>query len=105
MALQMSWDEIIRGTLTQYVNHGLTALALYLGQHGLRADSVLTPENILVLAAALVTGGISLTMSLYRSKANHNIITAARNTEPGTPFATIEREAAKLPIVGKEIAA
>lgn len=100
MAAQMKWDEIITSTLTAYFNHGLTALFLYLGQLGLRADSVLTPENIGILAAALVTAGLSLGMRLYRQKATHNLVEAARQAAPGTLFADIKADANAKPIIG-----
>jgi hypothetical protein len=100
MALQMSWDEILRGTAVTYVNRALTLLAVYLAQHGLRADTVLTPENILILAGAIVIAGIDLAVTLYRKKVNHNLIEAARNAEPGARFAEIKADAEALPIVG-----
>lgn len=99
MALQMSWDEIVKGTLVAYVNHGLTLLAVYLGQHGLRAEGILTPENLLILAAAIVTGALSLVMNRYRAKATHNLVEAARQAEPGTAMSVIKADAATKPIL------
>jgi hypothetical protein len=100
MAAQMSWDEILRGTITTYVLRGLTLLAAYLGQKGLRADDWLSPENLTILAAAIVTFGIDLTLTLYRKKYNHNVIEAARQAEPGTKFEDIKAAADQKPIVG-----
>lgn len=101
MASQMSWEEILKGTITTYVLRGLTLLAAYLGQKGLRADDWLSPENLMVLAAAIVTFGIDVAVTLYRKKVNHNIIEAARATSPGTSFAKIEEKADDMPIIGK----
>jgi hypothetical protein len=101
MALQMSWDEILKSTAITYVNRGLTLLAVYLAQHGLRADSVLTSENLLILAGAIVTAGIDLAITLYRKKSNHNLIEAARFAPAGASMSVIKADAAALPIVGK----
>ncbi len=100
MALQMSWDEILKGVAVSYVNHGLTALAAILALKLKFSPEILSPENILILSSAIVLGAISLGMNLYRKKVNHNIIESARNAEPGTRFSAIEAEAAKLPIIG-----
>lgn len=100
MALQMSWDEILRGVATSYVNHGLTLLTAYLAQKLAFSPTLFSADNLLVLSGALVTGALSLAMLLYRKKLNHNIITAARSTEPGTPFTDIQDVADTLPIIG-----
>jgi hypothetical protein len=66
----------------------------------LRADDVLTPENLLILAGAIVTGGTDLAVTLYRKKKTHNLVEAAREAEPGAKFAEIEKAAEKKAIIG-----
>lgn len=93
--------SIIKSTLISYVNHGLTILFAYLAQKGLRADGVLTPENITILAGAVVTGGLSLGMQVYRKLKTRRLVEAARQAEPGAPLELIKTEAASMPLIAK----
>lgn len=100
MAASMQWDEIIKSSLTAYVNHALTAGFLYLGQKLAFSPEIISAENIAVLAGAIVVGAMSLAMRLYRQKVTHNLIEAAREASPGTRFATIKNNAEEKPIIG-----
>lgn len=100
MALQMSWDEILKGIATTYVLRGLTVLTAWLAAKGLGAGDWFSAENLAYLAGVIVVGGIDVAVTLYRKKLNHNVIEAARITEKGTSFADIKDVAASLPILG-----
>lgn len=101
MAALMQWDEIIKSSAVAYVNHGLSILFFYLGQKLAFSPEILSAENILVLAGAIVAGALSLGMRLYRQKATHNLVEAAREASPGTRFATIKTEADSKPIISR----
>lgn len=101
MAALMQWDEIVKSTAVAYVNHGLTLLAGYVATKFKFQSDVLSPENLLVLAGAIVAGAASLAMRLYRQKAVHNLVESARHAEPGTPFRVIKEAADDLPILGE----
>lgn len=100
MAALMQWDEIVKSTAVEYVNHGLTLLAAYLATKIKFSPEILTPEHILVLASAIVTGVLSLAMKLYRQKKTHNLVEAAREAEPEARFAEIKAVADMKPIIG-----
>ena len=93
--------SIVKSTLTSYVNHGLTLLFAYLAQKGLRADSILTPENITILAAAVVTGGASVGMQVYRKLKTRRLVQAAIKALPGTLLEQVKTEAASMPLIAK----
>lgn len=100
MAALMAWDEIIKSTLIAYVNHGLTLVFALLAKKIAFSPEILSPDNILILAGAIVTAALSLGMRLYRQKVTHNLVEAAREAEPGTRFAEIKAEADQKPIIG-----
>lgn len=93
-------QEILRSTAVSYANHLLTALFLYLAQHGLRSES-LTEGNILILAGALVTGGASAGMVVYRKLVARRLLRAAQAATSGTSLARIQAEASTMPLTGK----
>jgi hypothetical protein len=101
VAAAMKWDEILTSSAVAYVNHGLTAGFLWLGKRLAFSPEILSADNILILAGALVTAGLSLGMRLYRQKATHNLVEAAREAKPGTAFATIQAAADNKPIIAK----
>lgn len=100
MAALMQWDEILKSSAVAYVNHGLTLLAGYIAIKFKFQSDVLSSENLLILSAAIVAGIASLAMRLYRQKATHNLVEAAREALPGTRFAAIQTEANLKPIIG-----
>lgn len=93
--------SIVRGTLTAYANHGLTLLFVYLGQKGLRAEGVLTPENIAILSGSLVSGGASLAMQIYRKLKARRLVQAAIEAPAGTSLEVVKADAAALPLLVK----
>lgn len=97
MATPITWNEILKSTAISYVNHGLTLVFAYLAQHGLRQPEILTPENMLILAGAVVAGIVSLGMNVYRKAATHNVIEVARIAPAGTSIGVIKADAAELP--------
>lgn len=102
MAAAMQWDEIVKSSAVAYVNHGLTLLAAYLATKIEYSPEILSPEHLLVLSAAIVTGALSLAMRLYRQKKTHNLVEAAREASPKAGFAKIKAEADAKPIIGTE---
>ena len=100
MAALMQWDEIVKSSLVAYVNHGLTILFAWLAQKFAFNPEILSGENILILAGAIVTGALSVGMRLYRQKKTHNLVEAAREALPNAKFETIEAEADAKPIIG-----
>jgi hypothetical protein len=97
--MQEGTESITKKVLVAYVNHGFTLLFAYLTQKGLRADGVLTPENILILATGAVSGGLSLGMVIYRKLKARRLVEAARVAPAGVSLEVIKSDAAAMPLI------
>ncbi len=98
--MALTAPDILKSAAVSYVLRGLTLLAAYLAQKGLRADDVLTPENLAILALALVTFGVDVFVVLYRKSKTHNLVQAAREAEPGASMSKVQAAADQKPVVG-----
>ena len=98
--MALTAPDILKSAATAYVLRGLTLLAAYLAQKGLRADDILTPENLAILALAAVTFAVDGFVVLYRKARQHNLVEAAKESGPGDSMGEIKAAAAQMSIIG-----
>lgn len=101
MLLALTASDILKSSATAYATRGITLLAAYLAQKGLRSDDILTPENITILAGSVVAVGADLALTFYRKAKEKNLLQAARDAEPGARLSTIKADAESMPIIPK----